>query len=141
MDQSFGQLNGAVNEIRSTTEGIIAIANQTNLLALNASIEAARAGEQGKALANSIANVDGTKDIFDNIGGVVSEIDTVNKKMQASVNDSNKNIDNIRTCVDYSRKQYDGVIKYVEDINLADTEKGVLFEDFDNVVSQISHLF
>ena len=80
MDQSFGQLNGAVNEIRSTTEGIIAIANQTNLLALNTSIEAARAGEQGKALANSIANVDGTKDIFDNIGGVVSEIDTVNKK-------------------------------------------------------------
>lgn len=117
-------VNKSITEVENNTSG------------MSDSLENSR-----NALAGSIANVDGTKAIFDTIREAVSDIDTVNAKIQEAVDNSKENIQNIRKFTNYSEKQFEGVIKQVDDINQADTAKGVLFEDFDNIVTQISHMF
>ena len=51
MENTFVELQKAVEKIKQCTDKIVSIADQTNILAINASIEAARAGEAGKGFA------------------------------------------------------------------------------------------
>ncbi len=51
LNDSIGNITGALKELTANNDKVVDIANQTNLLALNASIEAARAGEAGRGFA------------------------------------------------------------------------------------------
>jgi methyl-accepting chemotaxis protein len=67
------------------------VANQTKMLGLNAAIEAARAGEQGRGfgvVAEEIRKLsDQTKSAADNIGTLITEIETlVETTVEASTN-------------------------------------------------------
>ncbi len=57
MEQTFEQLQSAVDGIQRCMKKIISIAEQTNILAINASIEAARAGQSGKGFSVVASNV------------------------------------------------------------------------------------
>ena len=101
-DKTLADLAEATGQIGDVVKLIDSIAEQTNLLALNATIEAARAGEAGKGFAvvasevKTLASQTGaateqigdlielvqgtsneTADAFREIGGVVTEIDTI----------------------------------------------------------------
>lgn len=184
MDGIFQKLLGAVEKIRESTEGIIAIANQTNLLALNASIEAARAGEQGrgfavvadevrnlseqikllinvvnesiseaeketqdlnqslsssrKAIQHSAENVDNTHSIFDKVKQDISGIDTVHDAIIEAVGNSKDSLNIINEHINDSLQSYAEVENDIHLIQTANTKKGVILEDFDNIVSQIA---
>lgn len=186
MDSIFQQLLEAVEHIKTSTEGITAIANQTNLLALNASIEAARAGEQGRgfsivadevrkladeiknlisdvnksiedvgnttadlnksleesksALGASIENVAGTHDIFNNVSKNVENIERVSSSITDAVSESKQSVDNITMYVDKTARNFDASIQQINDIKMSDTEKGTLFEDFNNMIGQLPYL-
>lgn len=184
MDGIFQTLLSAVEKIRESTEGIIAIANQTNLLALNASIEAARAGEQGrgfavvadevrnlseqikllinvvnesisdaeketqelnqslhasqKAIQYSVENVDNTHTIFDKVKHDVSAIDTVHTAITRAVDHSRSSLDTISNHINDNLDSYLEVEETLHQIQTANTKKGVILENFDNMVSQIT---
>lgn len=184
MDHIFQNLMGAVEKIRESTEGIIAIADQTNLLALNASIEAARAGEQGKGFAvvadevrnlseqikllinvvnesisdteketqqlnhslqasqksiqDSVKNVENTHSIFDKVNQDMSSIDDVHIAITQAVNQSKGNLETINRHINDSLDSYRDVEQTIQQIQTANTKKGVILENFDNMVCQLA---
>lgn len=110
MGETIHQLNNATDGIGEITELINKIAESTNLLALNATIEAARAGDAGKGFAVvatevknlAVKTAEATSDIsrkitemqemsklavaaIGNIQETISEINTANTNVMASV--------------------------------------------------------
>lgn len=97
-ENSIESLLKAMNEVSEFAQTIGNITAQTNLLALNASIEAARAGEHGKGFAvvadevrvlaeNSKTASESIEGIIANIGDLLEEVRTANKKNVSSVED------------------------------------------------------
>lgn len=89
----FAKFNENMTKMTESLTSITSIAAQTNLLSLNASIEAARAGEAGRGfavVADEIRKLaDDSKaaanDIAEMIEIIQSESDTMNKKLNESV--------------------------------------------------------
>lgn len=95
-ESSIESLKTAMEEVSEFAQTIGNITSQTNLLALNASIEAARAGENGKGFAvvaeevrvlaeNSKTASESIKGIISNIGDLLEEVQTANKKNVSSI--------------------------------------------------------
>lgn len=95
-EHSIESLKVAMEEVSEFAQTIGSITSQTNLLALNASIEAARAGEHGKGFAvvaeevrvlaeNSKTASESIKGIITNIGELLEQVQTANKKNVLSV--------------------------------------------------------
>lgn len=95
-ERSIESLKTAMEEVSEFAQTIGNITSQTNLLALNASIEAARAGENGKGFAvvaeevrvlaeNSKTASESIKGIIANIGDLLEEVRTANKKNVSSI--------------------------------------------------------
>ncbi|MEE3392212.1 MAG: methyl-accepting chemotaxis protein [Lachnospiraceae bacterium] len=92
------------------------------------------------ALENSISNVDETHNIFDGISSKVQHIDGAVDSINAAVHNSSEAVDGISEYVDISRASYEDAINMIDQIKNSDTEKGILFEDFDNVMEQLPHM-
>lgn len=106
-EKSIHKLQSAMNEVAEFAHTIGKITSQTNLLALNASIEAARAGEHGKGFAvvaeevrvlaeNSKNASDSIKGIIVNIGELLNDVESANKKNVFSVEESLTKINNAK---------------------------------------------
>lgn len=115
---------GAIEEIKSLSQTILAITAQTNLLALNASIESARAGEAGKGFAvvaneirilaeNSKAAVSKIEEISGQVAGAVEELVGDSKNLLKFVDD--KVITDYKTMVE-TGEQYDKDAFTVEEV-------------------------
>ncbi len=106
-EKSIHKLQSAMNEVAEFAHTIGKITSQTNLLALNASIEAARAGEHGKGFAvvaeevrvlaeNSKNASDSIKGIIVNIGELLNDVESANRKNVFSVEESLTKINNAK---------------------------------------------
>ena len=109
------QLQAAVKNIRQCINKIVSIADETNILAINASIEASRAGESGKGFAVVAMKV---KELAEEIKGLA--------------NDAESGIHNVEI-----KLQYQEVVKHINRASSLGTTKSAMFEDIDNMLSQI----
>lgn len=186
MEQTFEQLQSAVDGIQRCMKKIISIAEQTNILAINASIEAARAGQSGKGFSVVASNV---KELADEIKGLAEEVDTgihevergtgkLNNSISISQQALDRNIDTVNSTyesfnkiittaegtitvqaeisdvIDNAHKelqtigqffdeikhQYKEVVRHIDRANNLGTTKSAMFEDIDNMLSQIRPL-
>ena len=98
----------SVEEVNALTDEILNISSQTNLLALNASIEAARAGEAGKGFA---VVADEIRVLADSSRETAGNIQQINAKVVAAVEELVKNSENIVTYINENvLKDYDGFV-------------------------------
>lgn len=102
---------------------------------LNKSLE-----ESKSALGASIENVAGTHDIFNNVSKNVENIERVSSSITDAVSESKQSVDNITMYVDKTARNFDASIQQINDIKMSDTEKGTLFEDFNNMIGQLPYL-
>nr|WP_244860904.1 methyl-accepting chemotaxis protein [Natronobacterium gregoryi] len=91
------QLDDEMGEISEIVDLIDDIAGQTNLLALNASIEAAAAGEDGDGFA---VVADEVKSLAEETGEATQRVDDLITDVQASVDDTVDEIEQMRDRVD-----------------------------------------
>ena len=186
MEQTFEQLQSAVDGIQRCMKKIISIAEQTNILAINASIEAARAGQSGKGFSVVASNV---KELADEIKGLAEEVDTgihevergtgkLNNSISISQQALDRNLDTVNSTYESFNKiittaegtitvqaeisdvidnahrelqtigqffdeikhQYKEVVRHIDRANNLGTTKSAMFEDIDNMLSQIRPL-
>ena len=186
MEQTFEQLQSAVDGIQRCMKKIISIAEQTNILVINASIEAARAGQSGKGFSVVASNV---KELADEIKGLAEEVDTgihevergtgkLNNSISISQQALDRNIDTVNSTYESFNKiittaegtitvqaeisdvidnahrelqtigqffdeikhQYKEVVRHIDRANNLGTTKSAMFEDIDNMLSQIRPL-
>lgn len=96
--------------------------------------------ESKSALNTSIENVAGTHEIFNNVSKNVNNIEAVSSSITDAVSESKQSVDNITMYVDRTAKNFDASIQQINDIKMSDTEKGTLFEDFNNMIGQLPYL-
>lgn len=119
----ISDVNKSIEDVGSTTAD------------LNKSLE-----ESKSALNTSIENVAGTHEIFNNVSKNVENIERVSSSITDAVSESKQSVDNITMYVDKTAKNFDASIQQINDIKMSDTEKGTLFEDFNNMIGQLPYL-
>ncbi len=183
MEDTFRNLQEAVEKIKRCTTKIVSFADETNILALNASIEAARAGEQGrgfavvaievkklsdeikdltgevdagiadvelgtehlygnittshKALGESIEKVEETYQTFDEITRSAEGADTVHHEISEVIEDSKTALQMLCGFFGQMKERYQEVMRHIRGAEKLGTTKSAMFEDIDNMMSQI----
>lgn len=99
---------------------------------MNTSIETSRT-----ALGNSIEKVNETYEMFDKITQAAEGAITLQAKINRTIEDSEKNLEMLSGFFDKIRQQYQGVLEHINSVNNLGTMKSALFEDMDNMISQI----
>lgn len=119
----ISEINTSIDDVSSTTA------------ALNTTLE-----ESKDALNVSIENVDDTHAIFNSVSKDVNNIEEVSLQIAEAVDESKHSVDNISMYVDDSTNSFDNTLEQIDDMKVSDTEKGTLFEDFNNLIGQMPHL-
>ena len=99
---------------------------------MNTSIETSRT-----ALGNSIEKVNETYETFDKITQAAEGAITLQAEINRTIEDSEKNLEMLSGFFDKIRQQYQGVLEHINSVNNLGTMKSALFEDMDNMISQI----
>lgn len=130
------------DEVRNLSEQIKLLINVVNesisdaekeTQELNQSLHASQ-----KAIQYSVENVDNTHTIFDKVKHDVSAIDTVHTAITRAVDNSRDSLDTISNHINDNLDSYMEVEETLHAIQTANTKKGVILENFDNMVSQIA---
>lgn len=116
----IGNVNGSINEVE----------NGTNELK-----ESLHSSEE--ALAKSVENVDHTHAIFGEIKKSADQVEVVQEDIMKAISSSEKSLAEIGSFIYESKQSIDKAVKSVQEIHDRDTDKGVVFEDFDNMVTQL----
>lgn len=90
-----------------------------------------------KVLAHSMQNVEQTHEIFDKIKKNATETETVRNDIADAVENSRTCVQEIEEYIDSSNKSYGEIVNHMDQIDLEDSKKGVLFESFNNMMGQI----
>lgn len=85
-------------------------------------------------------NVEQAHDIFENVSESAKKVDDIQRDIVSAIDNSQNKINRISDYVVLSRKQYDSVLSYIEDIEKSDGEKSQIFDNIRNMLSQIEPL-
>ena len=148
MKRDMEQLMSVLNSMTEVIRGINSISNQTNLLALNASIEAARAGEAGRGFAVVAEEIRGlaneTKQMTDNMDGLVSRIEEASKMTCASLDKTVEEIDQMREnlfkVLENNKKNEASVASIADSVTTIAASGEEIFSSVINVQEQMSRL-
>ncbi len=90
-----------------------------------------------EALSRSIENVDVTYDMFDKITVAASGADAVQERIYQAVDSSQAELNNLSLGFDQMKERYRKVLEHIERASEMGTTKSAMFEDMDNMVSQV----
>lgn len=99
---------------------------------LNASI-----GTSQEALGRSIDKTNETYEMFDKITQAAEGAATLQAEIAGTISESEKNLETLSGFFDKIRRQYQDVLEHIESVNNLGTMKSAMFEDMDNMLSQI----
>ncbi len=102
----------------------------TNLL--NDSIE-----ESKEALSQSVNEVDAAYTVFNEIIDAASGADTVRNEIVSALSESESQLNSIQSSFSETEYQFKNVLGHIEKANDLGTTKSTMFEDIDNMISQI----
>lgn len=93
-----------------------------------------------KALNQSIENVDSTHEIFNGICNNITGIEEVRSSISEAIQTNRSQVEEITSYISDCNTSFSDITSRINDIKNSDTEKGTLFEDFDNIISQLPHM-
>lgn len=99
---------------------------------LSASIEASY-----KALEESINKVNETYKMFDKITGAAENATSVQSEISRVIEESRMSLEALCGFFERTKQQYQEVMKHINYANILGTTKSAMFEDIDNMLSQI----
>lgn len=91
-----------------------------------------------QALQASVEKVNETYTYFDQVKLETDKIDTAYENVIGAMNQSENSLDNISNFMNHSRAEYNEVMKSIGTISEHENKKGVIYEDFYNIVQQIN---
>lgn len=91
----------------------------------------------GEALSQSMENVDATYATFDRITAAAGGAETVQEQIGEAIGTSKKELDEVSRYFGETEAQYQQVLKHIAQANGLGTTKSSMFEDIDNMISQI----
>jgi len=115
---------------KDVDQGVYAVESGTN--ELNASIHTSR-----QALSHNMEMVDETRVMFDSITQAADGAIQVQTEISHVIDDSRRALHILRGFFDQIRTQYQGVVKHIRNASHLGTTKSTMFEDVDNLLSQI----
>ena len=89
------------------------------------------------ALEQSLAKVEETYEMFDNITQAAEGTTAVQAEISQVVDNSNAAIQTLYDFFDNMKRQYQEVVKHIDHASNLGTTKSAMFEDIDNMLSQI----
>ncbi len=92
------------------------------------------------ALDQSIAKVDETYGMFDNITQAAEGTSAVQSEISGVIDNSRIALQTLHNFFDNTRKQYEDVVLHINHTSSLGTTKSAMFEDIDNMLSQIPPL-
>lgn len=90
-----------------------------------------------KALEHSMKNVEDTYDIFDKIKESATQTEAVRGDIAEAVEHSRGCVQEMENYIDSSNKSYDEIREHMEQIDVDESKKGVIFEAFNNMMGQV----
>lgn len=90
-----------------------------------------------KALGQSLEKVDETYGMFDKITKAADGATSVQNKIAVAIGDSEGELAALNGFFDKTKAEYGEVLEHIEKVNRLGTTKSAMFEDMDNMLSQI----
>lgn len=93
-----------------------------------------------EALSQSVENVDTTYEVFDRITSAASGADAVQQEISDALDASERKLTEINRSFESEERQFEDVLTHITQANDLGTTKSSMFEDIDNMLSQIAPL-
>ncbi len=97
-------------------------------------------GSSQEALGQSIEKVNETYDMFDRITQAAEGASTVQEGIAGVIDESRQELQGLCAFFDRTQEQYQDVMRHISRASALGTTKGAMFEDVDNMLSQIPPL-
>ncbi|MDE7247506.1 MAG: chemotaxis protein [Lachnospiraceae bacterium] len=90
-----------------------------------------------QALGESLSKVDETYEMFNHITKAAEETESVQTEIAVVIDDSKTKLHTLDDFFDRIKKQYEKVMGHINRVNIMGTTKSAMYEDIDNMISQI----
>lgn len=90
-----------------------------------------------RAMTDSMENVDKTHEMFDAIITAAGSAETVHEQIKGTVSESQDKLREFKQLFADTEKQYNEVVKHIDRASELNTTKSSMFEDMDNMLSQV----
>lgn len=136
--RGFATVAGEVKHLSDEIKNLVATVDsrigdvEAGTAQLNASIQTSH-----QALGESISKVDKTYEMFDHITQAAEETESVQTGISIVIDESKSKLHTLDDFFDQIKKQYEKVMRHINRVNVMGTTKSAMYEDIDNMMSQI----
>lgn len=93
-----------------------------------------------QALEHNFEKVNNTYEMFDKIIQAAEGAATVQSEITKTIEESEKNLKLLNGFFEHTNQQYQEVLKNIDSLNRLGTMKSAMFEDMDNMISQVPYI-